>query len=857
MSPDPVTRFLGVDASGGPERLLGVPDGASADAVIAARDRRIEQIDRHPQAETPEADEVRLALHAAAAVLLDHAARHTAARPATPTPRPANDPASAALLAGDAIRTIGSCGGWNRRAMKLIVAHALTRGVPPESIAPAIRSVMHRTRAPAQPSAPTRRAGASHAPHQHQPHPAHEPDAETAVLAWLQQSSRVVISVAASIAAVLILFATIRLASSFHAQPPEQTAEADTTEPPPPLDPDFVDPSRSDDGVSPRPSPSFVPAERTVLARPEVILRELEAAGVAYELEPGDATARAHRALTAWSARWPAFTSTERREFVRLTRALTDRLDPAARRTLAAQLDDPTPASIDGGVSTAGTLAVRAALQDPAAAPAPRTPSIPRGSGPDPVLLSGLRGAARQIDPATPDAWADWTDALTPLAEAGSNAQREILTALERLLLIQGFPPPRERDTCEVLVRALSWRAGDPARARVVRWLDDPAVPARRAAMLTEVITQRSPAPGVGPLFNLPPDAAPADRAEMAERYAAAWGVADSRQHDLFAQQWNDKKQQLDAIDPDPDPESQLALAVEYARLNACAMLAREGRLADAVDELLSIATEPEPAIAYQGGERLNLHTGGNDGSWLLAIETAAPRADEIAAVLDQVATDQQPLGPADARAVARQALRGSTARVRSAGAEALARHATEPTVLLILSGLVQEGPATETLRQLLERLTGVPLPETDWVPIAHAVLVERALTAGAPLGTIDALQRQLVTIYSLSLPEAQRADTDPADAVNALAEAWGTTQPRIEPTTGSMLHRLVAAQTRLFHAIAASARADNAERPRVDALTNRLDQQLATAETAGQQIYAAERAICDLLTARLRGTTP
>lgn len=65
-----------------PAELLGLQQAPPPDepAVRAALAQRLEQVDAHAQARTPEADQVRMALHAAAAVLGDQMLRQAAAR---------------------------------------------------------------------------------------------------------------------------------------------------------------------------------------------------------------------------------------------------------------------------------------------------------------------------------------------------------------------------------------------------------------------------------------------------------------------------------------------------------------------------------------------------------------------------------------------------------------------------------------------------------------------------------------------------------------------------------------------------------------------------------------------------------
>src|SRR5690606_2046756 len=82
-APRPVEQILGPGALwAGPYSLLGLRPGAVTDVtILAALDRRLEQIAAHALRDSPEADETRLALHAAAAQLLDPSVRrHLEAR---------------------------------------------------------------------------------------------------------------------------------------------------------------------------------------------------------------------------------------------------------------------------------------------------------------------------------------------------------------------------------------------------------------------------------------------------------------------------------------------------------------------------------------------------------------------------------------------------------------------------------------------------------------------------------------------------------------------------------------------------------------------------------------------------------
>ncbi|MBL9030864.1 MAG: hypothetical protein JNM80_04055 [Phycisphaerae bacterium] len=148
--PSPIERFLGrAEAAGGPFALLGLhPDAVSDELVLAALDRQIERVSAHPERDTPEADEVRLALHAVAAQLLDPVVRrHLVARwGGTDAPaEPARTPARA--LEHDAILALALFGGWNRRSMRRLVSVAHQRGLPTAEVARTLRGMARRRRA--------------------------------------------------------------------------------------------------------------------------------------------------------------------------------------------------------------------------------------------------------------------------------------------------------------------------------------------------------------------------------------------------------------------------------------------------------------------------------------------------------------------------------------------------------------------------------------------------------------------------------------------------------------------------------------------------------------------------------------
>src|SRR5690606_39662354 len=150
-APQPVVQLLGPGAVwAGPYSLLGLrPGPVTDDTILAALDRRLAQVAASPLRDAPEADETRLALHAAAAQLLDPSVRrHLEARwghvqppaiaedEAAPAAAPTLRRSAAGIaLEHDAVVTLGLYGGWNQRALRRLTMLAHARGLSSQAVA--------------------------------------------------------------------------------------------------------------------------------------------------------------------------------------------------------------------------------------------------------------------------------------------------------------------------------------------------------------------------------------------------------------------------------------------------------------------------------------------------------------------------------------------------------------------------------------------------------------------------------------------------------------------------------------------------------------------------------------------------
>ncbi len=137
----PVEKYLGrAAAQGGPFALLGLtPDDCTQELIIVQLQRQLARLAANPDAATHEADEVRLALHAAAAKLLEGA-------PSLRTPE------VSAAMAGSGITTtqlaieraivatLAQFGGWNSRSLHRLTLIAHSQGISHAELVQAVQS---------------------------------------------------------------------------------------------------------------------------------------------------------------------------------------------------------------------------------------------------------------------------------------------------------------------------------------------------------------------------------------------------------------------------------------------------------------------------------------------------------------------------------------------------------------------------------------------------------------------------------------------------------------------------------------------------------------------------------------------
>lgn len=327
---DAIQRFLGLPQEDrSPLSLLNITiEQCEMGQIDAALQRRLDRVGKHPEASTPDADTVRMALHTAAAQLADAAVRSRilseraeanadevddagATAPTTddaPSPAPVYGPPidRQALLTfrRTAVRTILLCRGWNRKSRRMLAAVAGASGIPPEHMAIALRSLSGPISAGAAPAATAKPVAPARKPTFFES--LHEKPAKAAGV-----PSGVIMGIGGGIAAAAILtIVTIRLLTP---GPSPDAASADQELAPFDSEPAIT---RRDDGPRterddpdralsiPDPTGAIPPNAVQEPPDPAGLVRTLRRCVELASTDPGEAAWRLEQAISTLSSSW-------------------------------------------------------------------------------------------------------------------------------------------------------------------------------------------------------------------------------------------------------------------------------------------------------------------------------------------------------------------------------------------------------------------------------------------------------------------------------------------------------------------------------------------------------------------------
>ncbi len=803
-----VHRFLGSDAAaGGLHALLGLPPRAhDQDAVIRALERQLSRIDAHPQGRTPEADEVRLALHAAAAQLVHQAAHRERSIGKRTGAVIASSPQRRLLqLEQDALLTLARYGGWNRRSLHRLTMLAMARGAQYSDVAKVLQHLAGRRGGGAGPSTNGQPARGIARPLGFEPQSLaikaadDDPDADGKPLAVIVGA--IATGLTLIVAVALVVVAVTSGPSETDADQPE-TAEETAAFSPADLPMAGGEELFPWQGKPDAPEPDAPVATVPQFDRLSDALAALDSAADGLEIDPAEAARVFDGAFTAVGERWCNLTVPQQRaaqhdvvEFVYRAVQRPALVEPVigtiSRRSLALARDDarfaakdiwPTAWSVGilarlarerdigarasrvieaqlresvgstvvvaGGFEQGVTAALWAML--PAMVDAP--PAADTTESPD---SSQKAPGLSRTGEADTEVWERWIQA----ARFGSgNAQGTLLAALEWVIVAADEPTESDaaRAAIESLTLAIEWGEESPARAWLIRMFGDQRVSIADLHAVSTTLARRSRVQGIDVTMALAVRASTDARTLLRERYAAVWGIStDGPTLDDLAVDWAKAVREAAVVD-DTSVVKVLASVASLSRLNQAANLRFLGRLDDAgivIDEY-DRPIEMELTRWSQRQRAGSIDSDPGMARWALSYRSAQRDYPRRLELLTE-ASRTQFRHPTDAEVLVTEAFRGSPAQARVAARSALLSQRPSAVFTLAILELAPRIPRTPQNADLVSAMTAtapIATDDPDWKLKTRRVLVQTALeqlAAEGDQGVIDRLAAVLGESYA------------------------------------------------------------------------------------------------------------
>lgn len=752
----PIVRFLGEEAGrGGPFALLGLKHEIEGNTQInRAVQRRLRQIECHPHRSTPDAQEVRLAIHSAASQLRDPTLReHLAQRwpegspidlPRAWAPRRAMQKLNPGLIE-HARRIVGSSGGWNPVARRRLAHLARINRL----------GAFEVIRALGGGRAGAARSAASEQP----PHPIRLPAPPESQRGWIGAYT-----ILGLLACAMIVTAVLR-------SPAQTKQNADGVV--------GQSPASNTPRLTAATPPSDPPRER--LSHYTAIAHELDRLVARAPTDPQGATERFGQIYPRFIARWTEFphdalhrASVNIAELiVRLenggvpTRRLVPLLGSAGgapdREMIAAAVIEVTLASSQLSSQTrSGLRALRERLSD--------APIASRQG-----VRASIVAIAEHLAVNHPDDDPAWWEAWLSGAEHASASDRRVQ---DRLILSALSARLRDNDQADekwfrvasMLVRSLDWRDGSDERYWLLERFGDDRVRTPRLATLTEALVAASAAEGIDARMVLEPTANDPQREQMAQAYRDAWfstasaAGASVEGADALLSQLRLAVTQVGTSVSDDRVANHI---LDLATLTMAAEMHHIGerRLSE---ELLENPPQLRDAPPASLGQILSGSQ--EDDEWAeraVNIDNAA----QLRPLIDQLLARDH-IGINAAHALVYLATTKPEPELRELATMQLVRASEQPGVLLAIDHALSEDRVSSRLDELVVAVLGETLPsrtDQQWFHEARLAVLARlgeslARAAQAKLG---ALQRELETLLvmrlgieeSLAVPEHGGAD--------------------------------------------------------------------------------------------------
>lgn len=467
-----------------------------------------------------------------------------------------------------------------------------------------------------------------------------------------------------------------------------------------------------------------------------------------------------------------------------------------------------------------------------------------------------------------------WVEAIGRVGGDDAGVERALVDALEQVL-IDGPEPSEDAaayEAVEILATRIRWRETGPARARLLEWFNDGRVTIADLNALTSIVAGKSNAENISPAMILSASATTDERTQMRSAYATAWGLTKAEARDSALAQWRLNVDSFLTTGVPSDVDDDVALMVTLVQATRYNEAARQLWLGDGasakrtMDEipgtqsamaagasiLPSGAIAPLPPVGPGSGKLAR--TGGGSGgggsstangsnSWgesFLRAERNIPVRIERLKAAEQL---QPPLSRLDASLLVQTALFGSPAQVRLTAQQVVMKFPDDPSIVLACLDQLPVAPKVRGVSEMLERIvrpSRLPkLGDPDWEITARRALVDRLLSMLAAQSPQAAIDQGTLLIASAYERMAGPSASGPrgGSSGGSVAESAGDRASRSARDLYSML-RLEAD------------RLPPADRPPMtpDQVERRLSSRLAMASGPVQQFAAEQAALAEML---------
>ena len=792
-----IARFLGEEAaSGSPFALLGLGvTDLNEDTIRVALAQRLEELDAHHEASTPDADDLRLALHAAASQLMHPDVRallrkrwggvqparpapaaptqRTPAPPSPTAPQPGPPPAGAGTGLRDVLAILALEGGINPKSIRHIAAIAQARNLPSASIPQLIRAAI--IQAPAQPGV---QPAAMPTAGKVQPK---APGAGAPSSRRIEEEKREWLGVSVFGAIVLVTLAVAVVAwnplrSTLFSSPPQSQADAPRTERVAPGAESLSAEREARTAQAARPVELL---NRKGADDPEVVIYALRSALSRMKDDPDSASvgfmASALDARRLWHRMSPSqleLANAHVADSIIASQASNEATFRILATIAAPPVADPgevtvtqdlwIEATLSGLLADARTRAqTRQAVEELA-----RRRSPPWQLSPEPFIVCVERSLVRAAE--EPDAperraeyWESWLRAAdAALIEQSVAHDRALTAALDALLRAGADPTVAIRFVAE----RLDWGAGTSAASGLLSWLADPSIASDRLHALTSAIVTSSRTRGIDASMVLAADAGADAREALRLRYAQSDAPVQTK-----TWEWAEWRT-LASLGATRLPESDwhdarlLAECAALARLNYAAALLGRGETSDAgliisdlrtdIDAILLPVSVP-PAAGFGAPDA--------GREWALRYHRAGASTPVKLSLLDE-AESMTEFGPFAAETIVNEAIFASTGEVKRRARDLIVAKSTDPELLAGLLEALPELSPLEPNRAFISSVTGRGLPparDPAWGASARRAVVEALLFALAGADGSDVFD-QLADVLSVSYSGRANGDSSP-----------------------------------------------------------------------------------------------